>query len=293
MQEIQPIDITHILRQAVSCWLTNTFIENPRLEAEILLCDVLSVERVWLYTHPDYQLTANQLIAYKKKIDRRRSGEPIAHILGKKEFWSLTFKITPDTLVPRPETELLVETALSIIDRCFADSMSIDVLDLGTGSGAIAVSLAHERPNIRVTATDISLKALDVAYENAVTHGVSDRIRFVCADWLNGLKAYGQFHIILANPPYISYEERHELPLDVLGHEPALALFAEEDGLKAIRLILSNAESFLRPDGHILCEIGWKQGKKALNIVRAYCVRQARIIRDYGGRDRVLALGNF
>ncbi len=291
MQEIQSIDIMHVLSQAVSLWLSNTFIENPRLEAEILLCDMLSVERAWLYTHSNHQLTVNQLTAYKKKIDRRRSGESIAHIVGKKEFWSLEFKVTPNTLVPRPETELLVETALDIIDRCFAHRRSIDVLDLGTGSGAIAVALAHEMPNIQVTATDISLEALHVAYENAVTHGVSDRIRFVCADWFAGLKACGQFHLILANPPYISHEERNELPLEVLGYEPALALFSDEDGLKALRLILSNAESFLHSDGHILCEIGWKQGQKALTMAKAFCARQARIIRDYGGRDRVLALG--
>lgn len=290
MQEIQPIDIKQVLSQAVSLWLLTPFIENPRLEAEILLCEVLSVERVWLYAHPDYQLTAKQLTAYKEKLERRRSGEPISHILGKKEFWSLEFKVTSNTLVPRPETELLVETALHIIDRHFPDRESIEALELGTGSGAIAVALAHERPNIRITATDISLDALYVAYENAVTHGVSDRIRFICADWFAGLKACGQFHLILSNPPYISHEECNELPLDVRGYEPALALFSEEDGLKAIRLILSNAESFLHPTGHILCEIGWKQGKKAIEIASAYYTQPARIIQDYGGRDRVLVV---
>lgn len=291
MQEIQTIDITHVLSQTVSCWLTSTFIENPRLEAEILLCDVLSVERAWLYAHSDYKLTADQLTAYRKKIQRRSSGEPIAHILGRKEFWSLELKVTPDTLIPRPETELLVETALQIIDRHFSERTSVNVLDLGTGSGAIAVALAYERPNIRATATDISLEALHVAYENAITHGVSDRIRFVCANWFAGLRACRQFHLILANPPYISHEERNALPLEVLDYEPAPALFSDEDGLQALRLILSNGEGFLRSDGHILCEIGWKQGKKALNLASAYFARQARIIQDYGGRDRVLAVG--
>lgn len=290
MQEIQPIDIKRVLSQAVSLWLCRSFIGNPRLEAEILLCDTLSVERAWLYAHSDHQLTAEQSAAYKEKIHRRRSGEPIAYIIGRKEFWSLEFRVTRDTLIPRPETELLVETALQIIDRHFPNESCIDILDIGTGSGAIAVALTHERPNIRATATDISIEALRVAHENADRHGVSSRIRFVCADWFSGIRPCNQFHIILSNPPYISHDERNELPLDVLEHEPVSALFSDEDGLHSLRLILSNAGRFLRPDGHLLCEIGWKQGEKAIETAGVYFDQQARIIRDYSGRDRVLAV---
>ncbi|MEZ0329025.1 MAG: peptide chain release factor N(5)-glutamine methyltransferase [Dissulfuribacterales bacterium] len=290
MQEIQPIDIKHVLSQAVLFWPRDSFIENPRLEAEILLCDTLSVERAWLYAHSDHLLTAEQLATYKEKIHRRRSGEPIAYITGRKEFWSLEFKVTPNTLIPRPETELLVETALQIIDLHFPNENFIDILDIGTGSGAIAVALTHERPNIRAVATDISFDALKVACENAVRHGVRSRMKFVCADCMCGLKACNQFHIILSNPPYISHEERNELPSEVLDYEPALALFSDEDGLRAIRLIVSNAGRFLRQNGHLLCEIGWKQGEKVIEIAGIYFDQQARIIRDYSGRDRVLAV---
>lgn len=290
MQATQPIDIKTLLNQVVPLLSRHLFIENPRLEAEILLCDVLSVERPWLYSHSDYQLTTEDLTAYMSSIQRRISGEPLAYVREKKEFWSLEFKVTPATLIPRPETELLVETALQIIDDRFSHERRINLLELGTGSGAIAIALAHERPNTHVVATDISYEALHVAYENAITYGVSDRIRFVCADWFAALKACRQFHLIIANPPYISHEERNELSSEVLNYEPALALFSDEDGLKPLRLILSNAAVFLQPDGHILCEIGWKQGKNALKAASVYCARQARIIRDYGGRDRVLAV---
>jgi release factor glutamine methyltransferase len=290
LQAAQPIDIKTLLNQVVPLLSRHLFIENPRLEAEILLCDVLSVERPWLYSHSDYQLTTEDLTAYMSSMQRRISGEPLAYVREKKEFWSLEFKVTPATLIPRPETELLVETALQIIDDRFSHERRINLLELGTGSGAIAIALAHERPNTHVVATDISYEALHVAYENAITYGVSDRIRFVCADWFAALKACRQFHLIIANPPYISHEERNELSSEVLNYEPALALFSDEDGLKPLRLILSNAAVFLQPDGHILCEIGWKQGKNALKAASVYCARQARIIRDYGGRDRVLAV---
>jgi release factor glutamine methyltransferase len=290
LQATQPIDIKTLLNQVVPLLSRHLFIENPRLEAEILLCDVLSVERPWLYSHSDYQLTTEDLTAYMSSIQRRISGEPLAYVREKKEFWSLEFKVTPATLIPRPETELLVETALQIIDDRFSHERRINLLELGTGSGAIAIALAHERPNIHVVATDISYEALHVAYENAITYGVSDRIRFVCSDWFAALKACRQFHLIIANPPYISHEERNGLSHEVLNYEPALALFSDEDGLKPLRLILSNAAVFLQPDGHILCEIGWKQGKNALKAASIYCARQARIIRDYGGRDRVLAV---
>jgi len=288
LQAAQPIDIKTLLNQVVSLLSRHLFIENPRLEAEILLCDVLSVERPWLYSHSGYQLTTEELTAYMSSIQRRISGEPLAYVREKKEFWSLEFKVTPATLIPRPETELLVETALQIIDDRFSHERRINLLELGTGSGAIAIAIAHERPNIHVVATDISYEALHVAYENAITYGVSDRIRFVCADWFAGLKACRQFHLIIANPPYISHEERNGLSHEVL-YEPEIALFAPEDGMYALKTILAGAKAFLCPNGHLLCEIGWKQGKRAVSAAIEHLGQfSTRVLRDYGGRDRVL-----
>lgn len=290
LQEPLTIDIKHALERAVSDRLKQPFIENPRLEAEILLCDVLSVERWWLYAHFDYQLNHQQMMDFEAKLERRLTGEPIAYILGKKEFWSLEFRITPATLIPRPETELLVEKALELIHGHFDGINPVKVLDLATGSGVIPIAIAHECDRVQVIATDISPQALGVAIENAKIHGVNDRIKFICSDWFSALKPLGQFHLILSNPPYVSQKERDELPSEVLEYEPWSALFSEEDGMKAIRMVLSHASAFLHPGGYLLCEIGWKQGQKAVEMANAYFQQPAEILCDYGGRDRVLVV---
>lgn len=258
-------------------------ITQPRSEAEVLLAHVLGLERIQLYLNYDKPLSAEELAVFRGLIRRRAAFEPTQYITGRQEFWSLDFEVTPAVLIPRPETEIIVEKALEII----GDGPSL-VLDLGTGSGAIAVALAHERPEIRVVAADKSLSALAVAKRNATRHQVADRVLFVAADLFQPFAPGPVFNLIVSNPPYISDAEFLDLAPEIANYEPESALRGGGTrGLGMIRKILQQFHNFSSPDGAILVEIGLGQAElldRELSAGR----RKFDFIEDYSGIKRVL-----
>jgi len=216
-------------------------------------------------------------------VARRASGEPIQYVLGAWDFCGREFLLSRATLIPRPETEALVERALAVLRRK-GGAPSL-VLDVGTGSGAIAVTLAVEVPSARIVATDVSLGALRTARENARRHGVSDRVRFACSDADSALKCGGRFDLVVSNPPYVADGEWESLPLEVRDHEPPQALRAGPDGLSILRRIVAGASGFLSPGGELWCEIGASQGA-AVAALPAGGLRPLGVFPDLAGRPR-------
>ncbi|WP_456379659.1 peptide chain release factor N(5)-glutamine methyltransferase [Thiolapillus sp.] len=250
-------------------------------DAPLLLAHTLDKDRSWLYAWPEHCPAPEQLEHYQALLRRRLHGEPLAYLTGHKEFWSLQLRVTPDTLIPRPETELLVETALALPVK----STRAQVLDLGTGSGAIALALASERPGWQLTATDISKKALALAAQNAAQHSIHN-ICFVCSPWFQGLEADLRCHIILSNPPYVAEDDPH-LQQDGLPHEPISALTAGADGLQDLRTIIGNAPGFLQPGGWLLVEHGMDQGTAVRQLFGLAGFRRIETRQDLEYRDRI------
>lgn len=254
--------------------------ETAQLDAELLLCHVLDVNRTWLRTWPEKEITEAQAAQISRLVSRRNQGEPIAYILGNQEFWSLLLKVTPDTLIPRPETELLVEQALHVLQGM----QQPHVIDLGTGSGAIALAIASEQPDAQVVATDYSAAALRIAQENARALGLSN-VRFEHTSWLEGFPA-DSFDLIVSNPPYID-ETDTDIALDVKKYEPHAALFAGEEGLSDIRMIIEQSRNVLRDQGWLMFEHGWKQAEAVRNLLVQYGFVEVRTLKDLAGHDRV------
>lgn len=253
---------------------------GERVDAELLLLHILQRPSSWLYTHADDVLEMDVQTTYAALVDRRAAGEPLAYITGRRGFWSLDLEVTPATLIPRPETELLVEQALQ---RLPVDS-ACDVADLGTGSGAIALAIARERPGARMVATDASADALVVAQRNAQRHGITNVV-FMQGDWLAPL-AGRRFEVIVSNPPYIEAADPH-LGQGDLRFEPAGALAAGADGLDDIRRIVRDARKHLQPGGWLLFEHGWNQGDAARQLLREAGYTEVFTARDLELRDRV------
>ncbi len=260
---------------------------SPRLDAELLLAAALGKDRGWLYAHTDEALTPKQADIFRLLLARRAEGRPLAHLTGRREFWSLELQVNEHTLVPRPETELLVEAALERIpvgDPC-------SVLDLGTGSGAIAIALASECPAAAVTATDRSEAALEIAKANAAAHGAG-RVRFLAGDWYAALDdSCAPFDMIVSNPPYIAADET-ELTDPELAFEPADALYSGRDGLNAIREIVAGAGAWLKPDGWLLLEHGFAQGDAVGGLLATAGFYSVDNVRDLAGHPR-LSLGRW
>lgn len=256
-----------------------------RLEAEILLGHVLARPRAWLLARSDRPLTPVEHQRFKALIGRRLEGHPIAYLAERREFWSRTFRVTPAALIPRPETEHLIEAALERIPP----AAHWRIADLGTGSGAIAVTLGLERPGCRVVATDISAEALELARENAQRLGAAN-IEFHRADWLSGFGGAG-FDLIASNPPYIPPGDPH-LGEGDLRFEPALALVAEERGLAALRIIADQARDHLRPGGWLIVEHGHDQGMAVAELLRGHGYSALEARTDVAGLPR-LAMGRF
>lgn len=276
-------------------WTTSYFkshgIQSPRADAEILLAHTLASERIALYTHHDQPLNPDELRRFKAVIKRRAAREPVAYIVGRKGFWSLELAVTPAVLIPRPETECLVEKALEFLP-CDAAANPRRVLELGTGSGAIILTLAKERPAHRFYALDRSVAALTVARMNARRAGLFGRVCFWAADWLDALRPGGpQFDLIVSNPPYIRAGDIAGLQPEIGRFEPRQALDGGPDGLQDLRRIIRQAPAFLTPGGRLLLEIGWDQAK-ALEVVAADCglYDETTVFQDYSGLDRVLQL---
>ncbi|MBM4180502.1 MAG: peptide chain release factor N(5)-glutamine methyltransferase [Betaproteobacteria bacterium] len=253
---------------------------EARLEAQILIARALGVERAWLIAHDRDTLSPAQTEAIAALLARRAGGEPVAYILGEREFYGRVFRVTPDVLIPRPETELLVEAAL---DRLPPDRPA-RVLDLGTGSGCIAISLALERPLAEVTALDASAQALAVARENARRLG-ADRITWILSDWYADLSVKN-FDMIVGNPPYIAAADPHMQREDP-RFEPPHALAAGADGLAAMRAIVAAAATYLLPGGWLLLEHGFDQARAVADLMARHDLEEIHTLTDLAGLDRV------
>jgi release factor glutamine methyltransferase len=273
-------------------WTTAYFkshhIEQPRAAAEMLLAHTLGVERVDLYVQYDRPLESHELELFKGFIQRRIQREPVAYIVGKKEFWSMDLKVTCDILIPRPETETLVETAFTIVPP-EPGSAPLSILDLGTGSGAIVLAIASERPGHSFYAVDRSGKALAVAQDNARMRELDRAITFLQGNWFDPVRDLGRyFDVIVSNPPYISSQEFEVLPPEITQYEPREGLDGGSDGLEAIRLIIKQASDSMVPGGWLLFEIGhdqWAAVEKLIADSGAYS--DWAVIKDYSGHDRV------
>jgi release factor glutamine methyltransferase len=254
--------------------------DEARAEAERLLAHALGRDRTWLYAHADEVLDAAAQAQFDALVAARRVGQPVAYLLGDAGFWSLSLAVTPDVLIPRPDTERLVELAL---ERLPPEELS-RVADLGTGSGAIALALARERPQARIIATDASALALAVASANARRLGIAN-VEFRHGDWLQPLAAE-RCALIVSNPPYIAAQDPHLAQGD-LRFEPRTALVSGADGLDAIRAIARDAPRHLQPGGWLLLEHGWEQGAEVRALLEAAGLRDVFTATDLGGRDRV------
>ncbi len=264
-------------------------VEGPGFEAEYLLRHALSCARESLLLALDTDISASTQHHFDSVVDRRASGEPSAYITCHKEFYGLDFKVDPRALIPRPETELLVEMALDFASRRAIGGKGLNIVDVGTGCGAIAITLAHHLPQATVIATDISPDALQLACENAARHDVQDRVTLLHADLLSPLPR--PIDILVSNPPYIPSPEIPSLAREITNHEPRLALDGGPDGMAVIERLIEQAKDNLNPGGAIFIEIGWDQGEAAMSQAKHLCPEaQASITPDLAGLDRVLTL---
>jgi len=253
--------------------------DTAKLDAELLLCHVARLERTTLHAHPEQILSEEVIHTYQALIEQRLTEQPIAYLIGKKEFWSLEFKINEHTLTPRPETECLVEEVLKHIPM----NEKYKIADLGTGCGAIAISIAKERPQSHITAVDISLYALNVAKENASRLGIKN-ISFVQSDWYEMLN--DRFDLIVSNPPYIKEDDEH-LTQGGIQHEPRLALASGHNGLNAIEHIVKGAPERLRNEAWLLLEHGYDQGNEVRALLNKHGFSDPDTKKDYSGQERV------
>lgn len=254
--------------------------DSARLDAEILLANCLRKDRAWLYTWPEFSVDEEQVASYTGLLDRRAKGEPIAYILKKKSFWSLDLKVSNDTLIPRPDTELLVELALQNIDN-----QQASILDLGTGTGAIALAIARERPACQVFGVDRQSNIVALAKENAELHGLKN-VTFSCSDWFADISDQ-KFNLIVSNPPYIARNDPWLSQGDV-RFEPSSALVSGEDGLVDLRHIVRNAQKYLLPGGYLAVEHGWQQKAAVCELFRESRFGKIQSHPDLAGNDRVV-----
>lgn len=276
-------------------WTTSYFknhkIESPRSCAEILLAFALNIDRIGLYLEYDKPLCKEELGKFKALIKRRVAGEPVAYILGSKEFWSMNFYVNRNVLIPRPETELLVEQALVLLPD---DSTAYpkNILELGTGSGAVVISIASERPENIFFSSDCSKEAIAIAKKNAVYLHVEEKINFFSGNWLLPLKESSCFFdIIISNPPYIPKDVIPDLQSEICKYEPLTALDGGKDGLSSLKTIIFNAHMYMKKHGYLLLEIGENQAEMLKKII-GDCGKydQIKFIKDYSGYDRVVKL---
>ncbi|MDH5611726.1 MAG: peptide chain release factor N(5)-glutamine methyltransferase [Gammaproteobacteria bacterium] len=255
---------------------------SARLDAEVLLCHVLNCSATHLIAWPEKNLNEKQIQTFRQLVEQRQAGTPVAYLTGRKEFWSMDFKVTTATLIPRPDTEILVEFVLNQ----FSDRKKLNLLDLGTGSGAIAIAIASEKPDWVITATDISCEALTVARENARTHQITN-IKFAESNWFEQInKQY--FDLIISNPPYIAAQDEHLSQGDV-RFEPVSALISGETGMDDIESITSKSIEYLNPGGWLAVEHGYNQQRQVDACLRHYHFQEIIQLEDLSGQPRVTA----
>ena len=260
-------------------------IPSARLDAEVLLSYCLGCDRLEFYKNPDMQITKAKQEHFKKLVARRLKWEPVAYITGRKEFWSFTLEVNKDVLIPRPDTEILVEEALSICRKINFPEMKI--IDIGTGSGAIALALAKELPQAKIIATDISTTALRIARKNALNLGLGNQIAFRCSDLFDSVDDF--FDIIVCNPPYIAVREYEKLPAGVKAFEPREALLAGKSGTEFYEKLVYRAGNNFKKNGWLLLEIGATQEKSVRKIIEDSGIYDnIGLRRDYAGLPRVI-----
>jgi release factor glutamine methyltransferase len=280
-----PDTVLGLLRRATD-HLKNHHISEPRASAELLLAHVLGLDRLSLYLSAERPLEAEELEGFSKCLERRLRGEPVQYITGTQEFWSLALTVTPDVLIPRPETELLVEALLGFSRETGSGHMRL--MDVGTGSGAIAIAAARELTEAVVVAGDLSLAALKLARDNAHRHHLSERILFLCTDLFCGLGRV-LFDAVVTNPPYVKSSDFALLPREIRDYEPRHALDGGADGLQTIRAIIDQAPDFLRSGGMLALEMGAGQAEAVGGLVsRTNRYRGLHMLKDYSAIDRVL-----
>lgn len=281
------------LLKVTTNYLNEKGIDSPRLSAEVLLAHQLKADRVHLYTHFDKPLTNSEVSGYRSLIKRRLKHEPLQYITGLQEFWSLEFMVSPQVLIPRPESELLIELAIEKIEGTSElKNHGLKILDLGTGSGNLAISLAKEFQQSQIWAIDVSSEALDTARLNSQKHDVSEQIHFSQGDLWEPLGGGGSemaFDMILSNPPYVSSEEYDALSPEIRDYEPRIALDGKEQGMFYIEQIIRGASDYLKEGGWLLIEMAPNQTEKALMMLddyKAYGEKQR--IKDFGHNYRVI-----
>lgn len=253
---------------------------SASLDVELLLCHVLDCERAYLRTWPDKSLDQDQTEHFLSLVSQRQKGRPIAHLIGQRDFWTLNLKVNEHTLIPRPDTEVLVERALNLP----LDKSAISVLDLGTGTGAIALALASERPAWQVNGVDRFPKVIELARQNANLNSLP-HVEFFCSDWFSAFREQ-RFSLIVSNPPYIDAKDKHLGEGDV-RFEPASALIAEDQGMADIKKITHDAREFLEAGGWLLFEHGYDQAELVRSVLKKAGYQQVETSKDYGGNDRV------
>jgi len=270
--------------------LESAGVPSHALAAELLLMHALNRDRTWLYSHPEDEVSATTLEKFHAIVAERASGIPTQHLIGKQEFWGLDFEVTPAVLIPRPETEHVIEVTL---DRLGAERKNapLQIADIGTGSGCIAIALAHEFPQAEIIATDFSCTALEVARCNAARNNVADRIRFIESNLFEALREGSpKFDVIVSNPPYIPLSEAPQLQREVRAHEPAIALFAGDDGLAIYAPLIRDARDLLKPRGLLVLELGHNSLRGVMQIFeRSSAWNDVRVTNDLAGIPRVIS----
>lgn len=266
-------------------YLDKKGIESARLNAELLLAEILNCKRLDLYLKFDQPLKENEVDIYREWISRRGKFEPLQYIIGRVEFYGMQFKVTRDVLIPRSETEILVEEVINFAK----DKSGLKILDIGTGSGNIPIALAKNLTNAEITSVDVSTKAIEVAKENALLNSVETKVEFILSD-INHLKIEtGSFDIVVSNPPYISAEEYPTLQKEIVDYEPSIALTDSNDGLDFYRTIAEKSKSFLKKEGKIFFEIGKEQFDDVEKILMKNNYLNIKITKDYQQIERVIS----
>jgi release factor glutamine methyltransferase len=295
----QVTDLRSVLHDAIA-QLESKNIPSASLAAELLLMHTLGRDRTWLYAYPEHELDATTHERYFSLIARRASGVPTQHLTGHQEFWGLDFEVTPDVLIPRPETEHVIEVALDRLGAASGgnappNNAALRIADVGTGSGCIAIALAHELYEARVVATDISAPALEVARRNAIRNGVAQHIEFVECNLLDTLLHESRvtshesrpLDAIVSNPPYIARREGATLPVEVREHEPEAALFGGETGTEMYAPLIAQAETLLKRDGILVLELGYNSAEHVSRLLNTPVWSEVTLTNDLAGINRV------
>ncbi|MBP9725967.1 MAG: peptide chain release factor N(5)-glutamine methyltransferase [Gammaproteobacteria bacterium] len=276
-------NLKNLLEQATTQLAASS--KTPRLDAELLLGYILQKDRVYLFSHPEYDLSFQEHQQWRHLLSQRCLQIPVAYLIGQKYFWNLDLQVNQHTLIPRPETELLVELVLCRGDRLVAQGDAVNVLDLGTGSGAIALALAHERPNWKISAVDFSEDALKIAKINAAKNNIFN-VEFFHSDWFSTFVNDEKWDVIVSNPPYLDENDAH-LITEEIRHEPREALVSKKNGLADFEKIIADARYYFKPGGQIFLEHGCAQGEAVRELFLLHGYGSVETSRDLAGLERV------